>query len=600
MECISCKTPVPDGDNFCGTFGANVSNPTGATTATLGQAQVADMECQLRELVQDEFEVEREIGRGGMAAVYLAREIHLNRQVAIKVLPPELTFGHGAIDRFKREAMTAAQLDHVHIIPIYRVAVTGKLFWYAMKYLEGTDLSHVLEERKRLPLDETVAILTQVASALDYAHERTVIHRDVKPANIMLDTQNRVIVTDFGIAKQLDTAGSLTASGSVLGTPYYMSPEQCTGGVISGAADQYSLAVMTFQMLSGELPFDADSGVELLTKHVMTPPPPLKERIAGLPSHVYDAVNKGLAKKPEGRFATVSGFVDALQGATHGVTTTDLPLRRSLLKSINERVVTVGKSRRWLALTVSTLSIGVIGVWLMMMLKGAEQSEDTLPTSQQELAVGARAGSDSAETPGDVSEPTMPAAADVGAGAPSGTRPSPPVLTTGSVVVANLPGGGQVSVDGTGRRGTSFDLSPGSHVVRLAATGFETMEDTVDVIAGETTRLRFSRTRQQTVAVPQPVVRGERPTDLPATSSQAVEVPSVLRVAVNVSAQITIDGVMVEEDSRRHIGTLSTGVHLIRVVRQGFTSLDTTVTASGGDTLTIRLTLREASYDDGS
>jgi serine/threonine-protein kinase len=190
------------------------------------------MEALLKEETQGEFEIERLLGKGGMAMVYLAKEVHLDRKVAIKVLPPELTFGHG-VERFKREAKTAAALDHPHIIPIYRIASGGKLFWYAMKFLEGRSMEQYLKEKNRLSLEETIRILQPVCQALEYAHEHQVIHRDIKPANVMLDLRDRVTVTDFGIAKAL-TEGTLTASGSVIGTPFYMSPEQGMGKQVTG------------------------------------------------------------------------------------------------------------------------------------------------------------------------------------------------------------------------------------------------------------------------------------------------------------------------------------------------------------------------------
>jgi hypothetical protein len=272
---------------------------------------LAHMEKLLREDTAGEFEIHRLLGRGGMAVVYLATEVHLARKVAIKVLPPELTFGHG-VDRFMREAKTAAALDHPNIIPIYRIASGGKIFWYAMKYLEGRSLEDILKERHSLPLDETIDILSQVADALDYAHEHSVIHRDIKPANIMLDARNRVIVTDFGIAKAL-TERTLTASGSVVGTPYYMSPEQGMGKGVTGRSDQYSVAVMAYRMLSGQVPFEGDSAIDILHKHVMVPPPPLESVAPLLPPHVCRAIHRALEKKPEARFPTVSAFVHALR-----------------------------------------------------------------------------------------------------------------------------------------------------------------------------------------------------------------------------------------------------------------------------------------------
>jgi serine/threonine-protein kinase len=276
----------------------------------MNDASFVHMEELLRKDTEGEFEIERRLGKGGMAVVYLATEVHLSRQVAIKVLPPELTFGHG-VERFKREAKTAAALDHPNIIPIYRIASGGKIFWYAMKFLEGKSLDELLREKDRFSLEETVEILDQVAEALDYAHEHQVIHRDIKPANVMLDARNRVVVTDYGIAKAL-TEGTLTASGSVVGTPYYMSPEQGMGKPVTGAADQYSVGVMAYRMLSGHVPFEGESAVEILHKHCMVPAPPLSTIMGGLPDYVYFAVHKALEKKPANRFSSVRSFVDAL------------------------------------------------------------------------------------------------------------------------------------------------------------------------------------------------------------------------------------------------------------------------------------------------
>jgi serine/threonine-protein kinase len=316
MKCGHCDTLIPGDAKFCHACGSQVSDAEGqaAATAEMDEASFVHMEELLRTEVEGEFEIERRLGKGGMAIVYLATEVHLSRKVAIKVLPPELTFGHG-VERFKREAKTAAALDHPNIIPIYRVATGGKLFWYAMKFLEGKSLDELLREKERFTLEETVDILDQVAEALDYAHDHQVIHRDIKPANVMLDSRNRVTVTDYGIAKAL-TEGTLTASGSVVGTPYYMSPEQGMGRPVTGAADQYSVAVMAYRMLSGNVPFEGESAVEILHKHCMVPAPPLSTVMGGLPDHVYFAVHKALEKKPENRFSSCRAFVDALRKPT--------------------------------------------------------------------------------------------------------------------------------------------------------------------------------------------------------------------------------------------------------------------------------------------
>src|SRR3989441_283324 len=313
MRCAHCASPLPDGSVFCTNCGADARESPSASPAPLDDAGVAKLTRFLREETAGDYEIDRELARGGMGVVYVATEIQLRRRVAIKVLPPALTFGEGAIARFRREARTAAGLDHPNIIPIYRVGAGDELLWYSMKLLEGRSLDTILKERERLEFQETIAILDQVADALDYAHQHGVIHRDVKPGNIVLDERGRVTVTDFGIAKEIQEA-SVSASGHLLGTPYYMSPEHYRGADISGAADQYSLGVVAFQCLGGRVPFDASTAYELLNKHVAEPPPPLAQLRPDLPPHAYAAIDRALAKRPADRFTSVTDFVNALAG----------------------------------------------------------------------------------------------------------------------------------------------------------------------------------------------------------------------------------------------------------------------------------------------
>ncbi len=324
MNCNKCATPIPDDSVYCMKCGTPVSDPSigGGAGLAMEEAAYQELERLLREETKADYEVEREIGRGGMAVVYLAREIHLERRVAIKVLPPNLTFGKGAARRFVQEAQLAAGLDHQNIIPIYRIsnpAAGARLVWYAMKYLEGESLADVLQRKNRLSLDETLPILRQVAEALDYAHKHHVIHRDVKPANVMIMPGGRVIVTDFGIAKQYQS-GSLTASGSIVGTPYYMSGEQARGKLLTQAADQYSVGVMAYHMLAGQVPFEADSVVDILRKHCSEPPPPLEVLRPSLPREIYIAIDRAMAKEPLDRFPSVTAFVQAMQVPTEATT----------------------------------------------------------------------------------------------------------------------------------------------------------------------------------------------------------------------------------------------------------------------------------------
>jgi serine/threonine protein kinase len=311
MECVRCRTPLPDSARFCLTCGLDVSGNHKEHT-------VADSDPELQSKLQEElgqdFLIERELGHGGMAVVYLAMDVHIGRKVAVKVLPPALTYGHGAgfVDRFKREARTAGTLEHPHIIPIHRVSTEGKLFWYIMKYIDGEGLDAVLKREGQLTLRQVADILAPTADALDYAHKKGVIHRDIKPANLLLDTEGKVTITDFGIAKAF-LGESLTVSGSILGTPYYMSPEQCAGKTLDGAADQYSLAVMAYQMLAGHLPFSGESAVEIIKKHTLDPVPPISILRPGMPQNVSAALQRALAKTPEERFGSVKEFVRAME-----------------------------------------------------------------------------------------------------------------------------------------------------------------------------------------------------------------------------------------------------------------------------------------------
>ncbi|HZF68547.1 MAG TPA: serine/threonine-protein kinase, partial [Gemmatirosa sp.] len=224
-------------------------------------------ETELRAVVEralaQAYELDREIGRGGMGIVYRARDRRLKRFVAIKILPPELAFRSDIKTRFLREAETAAQLTHPHIVPIYAVDEAAGLVFFVMACVDGDNLGKRIHDRGPLPIPAVRRILAEVADALAYAHARGVVHRDIKPDNILLDTdEDRALVTDFGIARAIieGSDARLTATGMAIGTPAYMSPEQSAGDrEIDGRSDLYALGVVAYQMLAGELPFQATS-----------------------------------------------------------------------------------------------------------------------------------------------------------------------------------------------------------------------------------------------------------------------------------------------------------------------------------------------------
>jgi serine/threonine-protein kinase len=269
--------------------------------------------------VGTQYLVEREVGRGGMAVVYRATDLRLHRPVAIKVLPPDVAFNPDVRARFIREAQTAAQLSHPNIVPIYAVdeADGGGLVYFVMSYVDGESLGVRLAREGAWPVDRAVRVLRDVADALAYAHARGVIHRDIKPDNILIDrASGRPMVTDFGIARAAQGETRLTAPGVAVGTPAYMSPEQALGDrELDGRSDLYSLAVVGYHMLAGETPFKAANTPAMLVKHATERPRPMRERRPDVPAYLAVAIDRALAKRPEDRWSDAAEFRDALDGA---------------------------------------------------------------------------------------------------------------------------------------------------------------------------------------------------------------------------------------------------------------------------------------------
>jgi len=267
----------------------------------------------LREALAGAYAVERELGRGGMATVFLAEDLKHRRNVAIKVLHQELSAQIGP-ERFTREVEIAARLQHPHILPLYDSGNAAGLLYYVMPLVEGESLRDRLDREKQLSQEEAIRIITEVAGALSYAHSRGVVHRDIKPENILL-SGGTAVVADFGIARAIDDADeqSLTKTGTIIGTPTYMSPEQATGAAqIDGRSDQYSLACVLYELLVGQPPFTGPTAQAIIARHSldMVSPPSIVR--PGLPEALEDALLKALSKVPADRFATTTLFADAL------------------------------------------------------------------------------------------------------------------------------------------------------------------------------------------------------------------------------------------------------------------------------------------------
>jgi serine/threonine protein kinase/Flp pilus assembly protein TadD len=268
---------------------------------------------RLEKALSDKYDIQRELGRGGMATVYLAQDRKHDRAVALKVLHPELSSSLGP-DRFLREIKVAARLNHPHILPLHDSGEAGGFLYYVMPYVEGESLRSRLNRDGKLPLDEALYLARGIAGALDYAHRQQVVHRDIKPENIMLH-EGEAMVMDFGIAKAVSVAAgdTLTQTGMMVGTPAYVSPEQAAGeGVIDGRSDQYSLACMLFEILSGKKAFTGSSAQSVLSKRFTDPVPSLRKVEPTVPDEIDEAITKALSKEPRERYATSGEFAKAL------------------------------------------------------------------------------------------------------------------------------------------------------------------------------------------------------------------------------------------------------------------------------------------------
>jgi serine/threonine protein kinase len=276
------------------------------------------MRDRIIQAVGDRYEIEREIGRGGMGVVYRARDARLRRTVAIKVLPPELAFRDDIRSRFVREAQTAAQLSHPSIVPIYAVDEGHGLVWFVMGIVEGESLGAVLQRDPRPPLAMVRRVLRDVADALAYAHGRGIVHRDIKPDNILIDqATGRPVVTDFGIARAAEGDARLTNTGVAVGTPAYMSPEQAMGErELDGRSDVYALSVVGYQMLCGTPPFEAANTPAMLMKHISEQPRPIAEQRHDVPLLLCRAIERGMEKQRDDRWADAAAFRDALDAAS--------------------------------------------------------------------------------------------------------------------------------------------------------------------------------------------------------------------------------------------------------------------------------------------
>ncbi len=504
MECLKCHTPLPDNSKFCFACGAD---QTGGGTATSTSAELAGLQGRLQRIVEGKYKIERMVGKGGMGAVFLAHDLTLDREVAIKVLPPDISQDPKVIQRFQQEAKTAAKLDHTNIIPIYRVESEGGLNYFVMKYVAGTSLEDVLEQKQPLGSDYIQRVLWEAACALGHAHQRGIVHRDVKPANIMFDHDGRVMLTDFGISKALQAASGFTGTGMIIGTPHYMAPEQAKGQQVDGRADQYSMGVVGYRMITGQLPFGGDSVHTILYKHIFEPAPRTSSIRQDMPPHLSEAIARALAKEPEQRYATMEDFATAVwpeqpvaaptkggKASTstrrpppraRGPVTADAPteVTNAPTTPIPKAGMKVGGKKSRAGLFIGVAVVAVAGVGGYLALANKQTAAPPVPPPSQ-----------TPSAPVETVRVTAPVTQTPPRRDPVRQTAPPPAVAAQGFITVDADPAGTVFIDGREVGSTpvvEYGVSPGRHTIRVDRAGFKSKSETVDVSANATVRKRW-------------------------------------------------------------------------------------------------------------
>ena len=314
--CSQCALSNPDGSRFCARCGA-------AIIYDLDDEAIAYVTpIAAGTVFEGKYQVNEEIGRGGMGVVYRGHDLSLGRHVAIKVLPEHFNTDEEVIQRFKKEARAMASLDHPNVVPVYAIGQFKNFHYFVMKFLDGRTLAELLEAKRasgvgRFSPAEATQVLVQACRGLAHAHSRGLIHRDIKPGNIMLSPDLHATIMDFGIVKEERSAEHLTRTGLVFGTPEYMAPEQAQGHAQPGpTTDLYSLGVVAYEMLSGAPPFEGDTPFSVVVKHIKEPPAPLVERVPGVSRALHEVVLRSLEKEPQLRFSSADQMREALEAAS--------------------------------------------------------------------------------------------------------------------------------------------------------------------------------------------------------------------------------------------------------------------------------------------
>src|SRR5437867_5151164 len=456
-----------------------------------------------------------------MAAVFKALDVSLRRPVALKVMFPAAAIGGAVAERLRREARMAAGLDHPNIVPIYRVAQAGGIHYIVMKFIEGRPLDAIVEAQGALPLPVVVTVLRAATSALAYAHERGTVHRDIKSSNILIDQEGRVYVSDFGLARATEDT-KVTPSGAVLGTPQFMSPEQCAGHPVGPQGDQYSLGIVAFQMLAGAAPFDASSVLAVVQHHYFTPPHDIRSVRDGIPEPLVEILERLVAKDPAHRFTSTFDLVAALEAlpffdAEHRVAKETLsrlargyrvPLvRTGVLPPLPDARQSGGDARTQPSRTSSApakqaarsprvtwgiaaaVVLGASGAWW-----GVQATGSRAPTPPARLAAASPLDSPTAAgaRPESAGVPAQTTARVRAATAPAPANPVGQASRRGLVRLRTEPGDAVIYIDDRQAGvGTLFDVEvpAGRRHLRIRAPGSVPVDTTFVVQPGGTTRL---------------------------------------------------------------------------------------------------------------
>ncbi len=619
MNCPRCNAELPGDSRFCSHCGHSVTDPGSATARISTAVETDQLLATLRHDLASDYDVEKELGRGGMAVVYRAVEKELQRTVALKVLPPGT--GGQMAERFRREARMAAQVAHPNIIPVYRVGQAAGTYYFTMKFVDGRALDAIIESQGALPIPVVLAVLRGAVAGLAFAHEHNIIHRDIKGANVLIERDGHVLLSDLGIARAAQDK-TLTATGSVIGTPHFMSPEQCSGQKVGPQSDQYSMGVLAFQMITGQVPFDADTLMGILHHQFFTPPPNIAEVRDDVPEGLANVVYRALEKDPAKRFETTRQMLRAIEAVPFS--DADREQADELLRQLVQGgEVPKVRTRTLPPLTVTVAQAATVQARLSGGRVAPTASEAaTRPTARirsaprvrprRRLAVGVAlvvvaagvgagvvlmrggGGARSAASSSPIPAPVVaPPAATPAATVPDTQPESAPSTTepgggTGTLIVSGAPRGSRIRVDGTPVIGTRLQLDPGSHRVEITAEGFRPFAQTVSVPAAGSRTLRVAM-----AALQQEVPATAGPPANPAPATAAAPPPAAGTATIRLStsppeAQILVNGVAAGQGNLFDFSVPAGRPVRITVRAAGFETLDSTFRFEPGESRNLR------------